>query len=422
MPQKAKWTVLTYIAAHNNLDALGQRSLKEILGVGSSPEVVHGALYDGAQGAARYVMGEPNFVARQQQLGEIDSGDPDQLIATAKWLFEAHPAERYGLVLWSHGSGWEPSEVAAIAREARPNAEVNADESRERAAAPGSTALFRTTLRSMLSAGKRAERAILFDDGTGHSLDTLELARVVGEIRQAVGQPLDLLGMDACLMASLEVAYQLRESVRCLVASQEMVPGHSWPYQRIFGVLRAQADQDGADLARLIVSEYFSYYQASPPGAGDVTKVALDLARLPTVLGFVNALAEALIANLELNAPVLWNAQAATMKVETRNNSRQISKFQYHLWDVGTLTEALVTTATDPPMQAAAQSLHSALLVGAGPVLAEAHVGSWFDGIAGTSIYLPRTPTRVSPYYSELAFAKDTRWGDLVPAYRDFFP
>jgi hypothetical protein len=33
---KAKWTILTYIAAHNNLDAFGKTSLHEILGVGSN--------------------------------------------------------------------------------------------------------------------------------------------------------------------------------------------------------------------------------------------------------------------------------------------------------------------------------------------------------------------------------------------------
>ena len=42
MPQKAKWTILTYIAAHNNLDLLGQRSRNEILQVGSTPDVTHG--------------------------------------------------------------------------------------------------------------------------------------------------------------------------------------------------------------------------------------------------------------------------------------------------------------------------------------------------------------------------------------------
>src|SRR6516165_11263785 len=111
MASKPKWTILTYIAAHNNLDQLGKTSLREILTVGSTPDVVQGALFDGKGGAARYVMGEPGMVEHQEQLGQFDSGDPDGLIKTAKWLFEQRPAERYGVVLWSHGSGWEPSEI-----------------------------------------------------------------------------------------------------------------------------------------------------------------------------------------------------------------------------------------------------------------------------------------------------------------------
>ena len=69
MPNKAKWTILTYIAAHNNLQQLGMKSLHEILNVGSNAEVVLTALYDGPSGAARYVMGAPGAVSWQEPLG-----------------------------------------------------------------------------------------------------------------------------------------------------------------------------------------------------------------------------------------------------------------------------------------------------------------------------------------------------------------
>src|SRR5512139_4012034 len=118
MPERAQWTVLTYIAAHNNLALFGQQSVLEILGVGSTPEVVHGVLFDRYDGAARYVMGDPGTVREQEQLGGFNSGDPDALVATAKWLFTKYPAERYALVLWSHGTGWEPSEIQRVAAEA----------------------------------------------------------------------------------------------------------------------------------------------------------------------------------------------------------------------------------------------------------------------------------------------------------------
>jgi hypothetical protein len=421
MPNKAKWTVLTYIAAHNNLDWLGNKSRQEILEVGSTTDVVHGVLYDGKAGAARCVMGNPGVVDRQDPLGDFDSGDPDGLIATAKWLFEKHPAERYGLVLWSHGTGWEPGEIEEVAKEARPGAQADAVEAHERSSAPGSLCLFRSTLRAILQPDKPAERAILFDDGTGHSLDTLELARVAGAIAEFIGQPLELLGMDACLMGNIEVAYELRKAVRYLVASEELVPGHSWPYKEIFGALLAKPNQNSADFARLVVDRYVDFYTANPPGAGDVTKVALDLSRIEQLVHATKHLADALRNNMNKVSNVLWQVQRSTQQHETQNGKRQPNKFYYHLWDLGSLAAGLVGSdeAPDPVKQAAA-GIVKAISPGTSCVLEERHRGSWFDGIGGASVYLmPPGQQRISPSYSKLSFAKDSQWGLMLSTYRD---
>jgi hypothetical protein len=418
MAEKAKWTVLTYIAAHNNLDQMGKRSLMEILKVGSTKDVVHGVLYDGHQGAGRYVMGDPGTVRQQQQLGGVDSGDPQALVDTATWLFSQCPAERYGIVLWSHGTGWEPSEIQNVAKQARPQAEEAAGEARERAAAPGSRALFRSTLRAMLAPAKPTERAILFDDGTGHSLDTLELARVVQTIGESVGQPLDLLGMDACLMANLEVAYELRHVAKHLVASEELVPGHSWPYQEIYGTLAQSPAQDGAAMARLIVERYVSFFRSNPPGAGDVTKAALDLSKIEGPSEAVSALAAALSADMERSAELLWTTQHETRQRETRQGARKPSKFDYHLWDLGSLATALAASrdASDSVRQAASAVASS--LGPDGAVLAAGHQGAWFDGTCGVSVYMmPPGQQRIAPSYSQLAFAKDTGWDKMLAAY-----
>src|ERR1700752_390982 len=211
--QDAEWTILTYIAAHNNLEEHGQRSLHQILAVGSTPEVRLAALFDGATSATRDFVGEPGKTALQEPLRDFDSGDGDALLDTVRWAFDHCPAKRYGLILWSHGTGWRPEEIERIAGQVRGDSQVDARESTVRAAAPGSLALFRSTLGQILRLERPAERAICFDDGTGHSLDALELARVTREIQSLIGQPLDFLGMDACLMATLEVAYQVRASV-----------------------------------------------------------------------------------------------------------------------------------------------------------------------------------------------------------------
>jgi hypothetical protein len=423
MSRKAKWTVLTYIAAHNNLEQFGKKSLMEILHVGSTSDVVHGAFYDGKTGAGRYMMGDPGVVAHQEQLGQVDSGDPDRLIATATWLFEQYPAERYGLVLWSHGSGWEPSEIAAVAKEARPGTPADPTESQERAGAPGSRALFRTTLRALLKPDKPAERAILFDDGTGHALDTIELGRVVGAIADAVGQPLDLIGMDACLMATVEVAYQLRKTAAYMVASEELVPGFSWPYDLIWKRLRNAPDFTAQDLSALIVAEYLDYYREHPPafGGGDITKIALDVSKTEALAAAMQRLAQALIANMPEAISCLEKAQSDVYLIETVDEQRHPSKFNYHLWDIVSVSGHLAARCGQAEVQAAAAHVMQ-IFHDSGLVVRAGHFGEWFDGIGGLSVYwLPPKkdkPRHISRYYSLVDFARDAMWDRMLAAYR----
>ena len=435
MEQKAQWTILVYIAAHNNLEQLGRRSLAQILDVGSTPQLKLAALYDGPHGATRTVAGEPGQPAIEEPLGDFDSGDPDTLLETARWAFEQCLAERYGLVLWSHGSGWRPEDrdraggdapsawtpeaLARIARQARGDDAVSHSELVERAGQGGRLALFRTTLARILRQDDPAERAICFDDGSGHSLDTLELERVVREVSEVIGQPLDLLGLDACVMATLEVAYQVRQHVRYLVASEELVPGRSWPYDTILGALRSAPVTSARDLAALVVQHYVDYYNANPPplNGGDVTKVALDLAQIDPLIRAAGGLGKALLKEMDGQADYLWAAQRETQARETLQGKRWNNKFYYHLWDLGTLAARLGENSDSAAVRDAARGVKAALEPG-GAVIAEGHHGDWFDGIGGVSIYaVPPGVQRISPYYREVALARDTRWSEMLEAY-----
>ncbi|MBN1488077.1 MAG: hypothetical protein JW981_10575 [Anaerolineae bacterium] len=434
---KTQWAVLIYIAAHNNLERLGQRSLKQILDVGSKAQVKLAVLYDRPDSATRYLVGEPGTAVVKEQLSDFDSGDPDALLETIHWAFEQNPAEHYALMLWSHGSGWQPEdrkpvrgtapltlsgwaaeELAQIAREVRRDNAVSTQEA-ERSAQAGSMALFRTTLAQILRQDNPTERAICFDDGSGHSLDTLELGRVVRETQDIIGQPLDLLGMDACVMATLEVAYQVRQHVRTLVASEELVPGYSWPYDTILGALQDAPKMSAQDLSALIVQHYVDYYTAHPPvlNRGDVTKIALNLAQIESLTQAVDALAGALLVDMDTQADVLWSAQRATQTRETLNGRRRSNKFNYHLWDIGTVAAYLAEHSENSAVQTAAQIVINALQP-RGTVIAGGHHGDWLDGIGGVSIYAPPPGRqRISPYYAEVALARDTRWGEMLQAY-----
>jgi hypothetical protein len=418
-PPKAQWTILIYIAAHNNLEHLGQRSLSQILGVGSTPQLNLTVLYDGPRTAARYRAGEQGLAAFEEPLANFDSGDPDALLHTARWAYMQCPAERYGLILWSHGSGWRPEEIERVAKQARGDSAVDTGESVQRAAAPGSMALFRSTLQTILKVDKPAERAICFDDGTGRSLDTLELERIAREIQIVIGKPLDLLGMDACLMASLEVAYQLRRSVSYLVASEELVPGFSWPYDTILGELCTAPERSARELAISIVQHYSEFYTVNPPAVGDVTKVALDLSKAGELARSIDCLADTLIADMDNQADELWKAQLSTFEHESRQKKRENTKFRYHLWDAASLAARLANGAVNHAVREAAREVVTSFKAG-GAILAEAHHGAWFDGIGGVSIYLvPPRKQRISPFYEDLAFAKETRWHEMLKGWAD---
>lgn len=415
---KAKWTLLFYIAAHNDLHAFGEASLNEIWKLGSSPDVKFVALLDTMFGAHRYDSRSPDD-GEVRKTADFDSGDPKKLTQLAKWAFQTYPAERYGLVLWSHGTGWMPNEIERVARAVRGDQAVTPKEATERAAQSASPALFRSTLEQIFKSDSPAERAICFDDGSQHSLDTVELERVTRSIGEAVGQPLDLLGMDACLMASLEVAYQLRETVRTLVASQELVPGTSWPYADILGRLRANPDMTAEDLSKTIVSRFVAHYAAHPPelNRGDVTKVAVDVSKISAVAQAAGALAGALLADIDAQRERMWAAQFQTQKIESRNKRRRPTKFDFHLWDAATFARHLARGNPNAAVASAAQALVAALQPG-GAVLQEGHFGEWFDGLGGLSVYIaPPNVSRITPYYPMVAFAKDAQWDALLTAY-----
>lgn len=60
--------------------------------------------------------------------------------------------------------------------------------------------------------------------------------------------PIDVIGFDTCLMATVDTAYTFRDIARYMVASEEFEPGGGWLYS---GFLQALADDPGMDGARL---------------------------------------------------------------------------------------------------------------------------------------------------------------------------
>lgn len=201
----AEWTGLVYMAADNNLSAHGRRNLLQMEEVGSIPGrfnllvladvgptpgqppdwPVGTRLYyversqQGGQIQSRELYVDPRSALGQQLAagrGHLDLGDPQTLRAVVAYVQRNVPSERFFLNLWNHGNAW---------------------------------------------------RGIAYDDGAGNHLDLSG-----GDLERALdGLPIDLLGADACLTATVEVATLAeRLGVKSLVACPEVEPAAGWSY------------------------------------------------------------------------------------------------------------------------------------------------------------------------------------------------
>lgn len=69
--------------------------------------------------------------------------------------------------------------------------------------------------------------------------------------------PLELIGFDTCLMATVDVAYTFCDFAHYLVASEETEPAKGWQYQQWADALAKDASMDGEELGKIICDTYY---------------------------------------------------------------------------------------------------------------------------------------------------------------------
>lgn len=251
--QPKEWTIMVYIAGDNNLEEFAFKDLNEIERAGGSDANVNivvmvdswrvmqqanvvGGLFvpvpNTKGGAWRFQVrgdnddrivymhvpaGQDPFVgAPTNVLPDPNTGAPGTLASFIQWSAANYPADRYGLVMWNHGAGWkgicEDETVGAV--------DINPNEW-----------IYMNELSAALGAG---------------------------------GVNFELIGFDACLMAMVEVAWQVQPFAKYFVASQELEPGDGWPYDQWVAGLKANPGWNGAQLGTRIVNDYDAFYSAAP--------------------------------------------------------------------------------------------------------------------------------------------------------------
>ena len=354
----ANWTFLVFINADNNLDSAGVDDLDEMEVAGSTSKVNIVVQMDRWHGPAKryYVRkGKSDIV---EDLGEVDMGDWQQLVKFAKWGIENYPARHYAVVVWNHGSGWNKHKSDLFGR------------------------------------------GISYDDTDGGHITTAELEQASAAINQAIGQKMDILGFDACLMNMFEVAYQVRNEAAYIVGSEETEPGDGWPYDRICKALIKKPNMNAKDVSKMIVKEYKKSYGLRGTTQSAIAGAAMDELRKRTD-AFVDACSAA--SKADVDAAI----GAALEDVQRFYYSSYIDFFHF--------LELFADNVSDSACKAAAKNVmkYEKVSVAANGVSGIPFMKMKAKGI---SIYFPSKYGYYSSY-DKLTFCKDSKWNEFVRTY-----
>jgi hypothetical protein len=215
--KKPAWLFLVWMCADNDLERYAYDDLIEMQNTNPNVSVI--TLVDGNTILRDSIRVLDEF-GQWQIIGyfdeDFDSGNYIYLslfVLLSKSIFQA---SNYALIIWDHGEAWI------------------GDHKSTRSYSP---------------------QAIAFDDTSGKRITTPQLREAL-EIAGGV----DLLGMDACLMGSIEVLYELKDVADYVVASSFTEPGTGWNYE--FFKQITSTDNEGA-VGRKIVDAYRVYYDGT---------------------------------------------------------------------------------------------------------------------------------------------------------------
>lgn len=430
---KHKWTFMVYMAGDNgkqiegralfaSMEGEARRDFRKMQAVGSTPEVAILIQFDTLSDREASYRLQVQPAGQPQpwvEIPEQNTGDPRSLISFVLWGMDRAPAERYAVVLWSHGTGWKEDDIYAFARKRQVELAAGDDEVRS---ATGhrrnlSSSLFLPATLDILRMEDDESRGIAYDDSSMDFLNNAELQQAFAEIQRKSGQRVDLIGMDACLMSTVEVAYQLRDQAGYLVASQALEPMEGWPYLSILRKLAAEPERSPANLAALVVEEYGRHYMESSRGGwGQITQSAVDLSHLESLAAHTSCL-------VRLLEPALGKDDffaQATLDQARQGAVRLYEDAEHRIADNVDLYDLLVLLRDEyrgyePEWPATIQQFLDAFEGDAGtrPVLAREAMGpGGMERTGGLSIYLP-PPGTYSEFYDGLAFAK-LGWGSFL--------
>ena len=134
-----------------------------------------------------------------------------------------------------------------------------------------------------------------FGNDSNFDNDALSMDEISGAFLQSRPGTFDLIGFDACLMASVEVAKVVEPHARYMIASEELEPGHGWLWSE---VVRAYAEEDDVvEVGRRMVDNFVQ--DVHPEFTDGKTLSLLDLGRYDDLVAALDPVAWAFGQHLD---------------------------------------------------------------------------------------------------------------------------
>lgn len=135
--------------------------------------------------------------------------------------------------------------------------------------------------------------------------------------------PIEIIGFDTCLMATIDVAATFSGIAKYLVASEELEPANGWDYSEWIGALAANPAIDGAALGKVICDSYYAGCEDEGTEQ-DITLSVTDLTKVGPLIDAYDIFgAECLAAVMEDAAFLSQFARAAYKSENYGGNTRE---------------------------------------------------------------------------------------------------
>jgi hypothetical protein len=407
----AAWTIVTYVQADNDLAPFATYNINDMQLAPLTDNINMLVQWDQPNNKKtwRYRIVKGGRIENASLSAEMGTNPVKELVDMMKWAKTKYDAQKFAVILWNHGSG-------VLDRRSKRINQLNST---------ATTHPSQPTLPWLEIPGLslKDSRGILYDYTQNTYATNQDLTTAFSRIRNEVlKKNVDIVGMDACLMAMIEVGLQIDDYADLLVGSQQVEPGEGWAYSGFLNALCAQPNASPAQLATYIVGAYGAFYKKN--GETDFTQSAINLHKLETLKQNIGLMIGAVAACRKADAQATKSMVVAARKASL---SFEISDYiDLNTFYTGLKNRAQTlrnnqakllrpNAALIKALDALIKIIDSGMSIIDDAVLANV-TGSAKATAQGISIYYPLGSVHNS--YPRTQFAKTTHWVAFIKEYR----